>query len=721
MKKGNKKEKKPQQEKKGFQFADWDYDAVTEIVPNLPASRKGYWAWRIELFFKGIKPSKALFLNLLKIALVLIAVSVGSYYFNIFFWAWINDSMWIGWGRGYGDVAGFLIPGGAYNSGAGIIGLEPIAAFLGLLINRSLGGSYSFPNGYLVFPFTLLVGCLVTYVISTIVTRGFLGVLRDLAGIPVYLKHYAGRGSKKLWRFLLDGVFYATVIGFLLVNPFAVVLLGVYILICFGQETGNARILNLFLKRCCLYKRAERGKGKPMEKPLLADLMLQTFSLGFGFLVYSLLNLVVWNLFGYHFFARLIFSLLLGSMALTLSGGPRRRKLGKAMGLMAVTTGVLAIGRITAFAHDGGASESGGTWSGLKRNTGFTDMDHSSKAGVFGMDIGIAEATRLRNYASILMNSRPDGRLTETDKFILDRLLGMEDRFNRGQPVSMDEYNSLRDLYIKNLNGQLSDNVNYQRDWSSGLWEDTKTALANSFQELAEGKTINSSIARVPLAVATTGYSELALAPAGAGYDAYNQVQSGNTNGWRVWSNTVGNQVFNLAVGELCGNAVGQVTSGTFRAMSGAADAVRGLQSSSARWMGSASNNISRSTASFVNSVAQGIEGIANSVSQMGRYASASGNQSIFTQSRAAQSLRDSSPMHAQAAWDQGVVHAMTETVNNVGSTAASGAVGGAAAPYLNGGSSGSGSAGASAGGGSSGSDGTLWGARQQFADEFGF
>ena len=718
MRKKEKQIKQPKQEKKGFQFADWDYDTISGSIPNLPASWIGFWAWRIKRIFLGLKLSKSAFLLLLKALLAFVAVSAASYYFNIFFWAWLNDSMWIGWGKGYGNVAGFLIPGGAFNTGNGIIGLEPLAVFLNLFFKQ--GSNYSVPNGLLAWPFTLAVGCLVTYLISNILTRGLTGVLRDVAGIPVYLHHYSGRGSKKLWKFLLEGVFYATVIGFVVVNPFAVPLLGLYTLLCFGQEADNPRIIGLFLRRCRLYKKAEKGGGKAGEKPLLADTMLQIFSLGLGFFVYSLLNLLVWNLFAYHFFARLIFSLLLAAMTLTLSGGARRKKLGKAMGMMAITTGVLALSHVTAFAHDGGASESGGTWTGLTRNAGFKDMDASSKLGVAGMNIGAAHATRLVNYADILMDSKT--RLTATDQFILDRMFNMYDRYYRGEPVSMDEFNSLRDLYIKNLNGQLSDDVNYQRTWAQGFWEDTGTAFSNGFRELVEGQTVNSAIARVPLGVATMGYSEMAIAPFGAAYDAYSRVQSGNTNAWSVWSGTMGNQIFNLAVGETCGAGVGQAMSGAFRAMSGASGAVRSLQSTAANWMSSARNNVSRSTASFVNSVAHSMESMANSVSQMGRYAEVStGGENIFRQSRAAQSLRDSSPMHSQAAWDQGVVHAMSETASGTASTAASGAVGGAAAPYMSGGSASGASAGSSASGDSSSSDGTLWGARQQFASEFGF
>ena len=554
MKKKEKQIKQPKQEKKGFQFADWDYDTISGSIPNLPASWIGFWAWRIKRIFLGLKLSKSAFLLLLKALLAFVAVSAASYYFNIFFWAWLNDSMWIGWGKGYGNVAGFLIPGGAFNTGNGIIGLEPLAVFLNLFFKQ--GSNYSVPNGLLAWPFTLAVGCLVTYLISNILTRGLTGVLRDVAGIPVYLHHYAGRGSKKLWKFLLEGVFYATVIGFVVVNPFAVPLLGVYILLCFGQEADNPRVIGLFLRRCRLYKKAEKGGGKAGEKPLLADTMLQIFSLGLGFFVYSLLNLLVWNLFAYHFFARLIFSLLLAAMTLTLSGGARRKKLGKAMGMMAITTGVLALSHVTAFAHDGGASESGGTWTGLTRNAGFKDMDASSKLGVAGMNIGAAHATRLVNYADILMDSKT--RLTATDQFILDRMFNMYDRYYRGEPVSMDEFNSLRDLYIKNLNGQLSDDVNYQRTWAQGFWEDTGTAFSNGFRELVEGQTVNSAIARVPLGVATMGYSEMAIAPFGAAYDAYSRVQSGNTNAWSVWSGTMGNQIFNLAVGEACGAGGGQ-------------------------------------------------------------------------------------------------------------------------------------------------------------------
>ena len=703
-----KREKKPRQEKKGFQFADWDYDMVDESIPNLPASWVGFWAWRIRRMFLGLKLSKSTFLLLLKALLAFVAISAASYYFNIFFWAWINDSMWIGWGKGYGNIAGFLIPGGAFNTGNGIIGLEPIAALLDLLFKR--GGSYSVPNGLLAWPFTLAVGCLATYLISNILTRGPAGILRDLAGIPVYLHHYAGRGSKKFWRFLLEGVFYATVLGFVVVNPFAVPLLGAYILLCFGQEANNPRVFSLFLRRCRLYKKAKKGKGEAGEKPLLADTMLQIFSLGLGLFVYSLLNLLVWNLFGYHFFARLIFSLLLGGMTLTLSGGSRRRKLGKAMGMLAITTGVLAVSHVTAFAHDGGASESGGTWSGLKRNAGFSDMDASSKLGVAGLNIGALHASRLVNYADILMDSKT--RLTATDQFILDRMFNMYDRYYRGEPVSVEEFNSLRDLYIKNLNGQLSDDVNYQRSWGETLWDDTKTALSNSFREFAEGQTINSVIARLPLGVATYGYSELALAPFGAAYDAYGRVQSGNSNAWSVWSGTMGNQIFNLALGEACGRAVGSASGAMYNAMAGASGAVRSLQSSSAQWMGSASNSISRSTASFVNSVSRGVQGMADTLSQMGQYANVSGSQRFYSQS-----------------WDHGVVNVMNETVNSAAGTAATGAAGQAISSWSqgsggsSGGTSGGSSGGSSSGGSSSGggSDGTLWGARQQYADEFGF
>ena len=93
MKKKEKQIKQPKQEKKGFQFADWDYDAVAESIPDLPASRVGYWAWQVRGFFRGVRPGKAFFLKLFKLFLVFAVVSAASYYFNIFFWAWINDSM----------------------------------------------------------------------------------------------------------------------------------------------------------------------------------------------------------------------------------------------------------------------------------------------------------------------------------------------------------------------------------------------------------------------------------------------------------------------------------------------------------------------------------------------------------------------------------------------------------------------------------------------------
>ena len=81
------------------------------------------------------------------------------------------------------------------------------------------------------------------------------------------------------------------------------------------------------------------------------------------------------------------------------------------------------------------------------------------------------------------------------------------------------------------------------------------------------------------------------------------------------------------------------------------------------------------------------------------------------------------------AAWsrfyaDRAATAVMTETSNSLASTAGSTAIGNALAPYSDVGtalnSGGASSAGAS-GGTSGGNSGTLWDARQQFADEFGF
>ena len=120
---------------------------------------------------------------------------------------------------------------------------------------------------------------------------------------------------------------------------------------------------------------------------------------------------------------------------------------------------------------------------------------------------------------------------------------------------------------------------------------------------------------------------------------------------------------------------------------------------------------------------------MADTLSQMGQYANVSGSQRFYGQSRAAQELRGTSPMHAQASWDHGVVNVMNETVNSAAGTAATGAAGQAISSWFqgsggsSGGTSGGSSGGSSSGGSSSGggSDGTLWGARQQYADEFGF
>ena len=102
MKKKEKQIKQPKQEKKGFQFADWDYDTISGSIPNLPASWLRFWAWRLQRILLGLQLSKSAFLRLLKALLAFVPQSAASYYFLIIFWASPPARTWIGSGEGHG-------------------------------------------------------------------------------------------------------------------------------------------------------------------------------------------------------------------------------------------------------------------------------------------------------------------------------------------------------------------------------------------------------------------------------------------------------------------------------------------------------------------------------------------------------------------------------------------------------------------------------------------
>ncbi len=728
----SKQEKRGKQEKQEntskFNYADLDYDMVMEAMPDLPKSKIKYFFWKWKMFFKRLKPSKTLFKNLLKFIVFIIVFSVIKYYFNIFFWAWINDSMWIGWGRGFGYAAGYMIAGGAFTTGDTVRGIEPIAALI-----EWLSGTYtcSIPNGYLVFPFSLMVNMLGGYVIMQILSKGPISIFKDLAGVLVNLKKYRKKGSRKFWKFLVDGLFYAIVLGFLVVNPFAVFLLAIYILLCFGQGSSNARLLNLFLKRCCLYKETKDGKN---EKPSFADVMLQAFSLGAGLLLYSLLNLMVWEVFNYHFFARLLFSALLGAMCIALSGKGFRRQMAKAASICFTAIGVMAFYKLTALAHDGGASESGGTWDGLKQNAGFSDMDQSSKVDALSNS---AYFSILSDYLDTLRDGRwRDTEFTDTERFIRDKINELRNKYVEGEKITPEEFNAIRNMLLKYQNGQLSDDVNYQRGFWEGVWEDFKVAGANTIEELCRGQTPASVLCRIPLAIATNGVSEYVFTGGALAYDCYDRVNAGDPH---AYGNVVFSNALNYAIGGVVGEATSGATSAAFRGMSNASNALQGAQNQISNWASNSSGTVSRTVTNFLQSMARSMEGSASYISQMGAYATASNSQSIRSLSRRISGHSNMSVENARlgnteraaghAAWsrfyaDRAATAVMTETANSLASTEGSTAIGNALAPYSDVGtalnSGGASSAGAS-GGTSGGNSGTLWGARQQFADEFGF
>lgn len=224
--------------------------------------------------------------------------------------------------------------------------------------------------------FYCLFGIWFRSLLGTILHGKVLESISNYFGFPRRIRQYVQRSDRNIRDYIWTGVIIAAPIGFLLWNPFTTVLLAMLLMMsCVKADDSSIAVPVMLFRSASCYQKVMEGKKK---RPLFADVELRLFGISIGFFAYSAVNLIIWLLFDYNIWVRLIFTVLLVIMALFGLGILKINKPEKVAAclVMLVVCSVLVMlaNNGIVLADDGGWTESGGTLAGLFTNAGFATI-----------------------------------------------------------------------------------------------------------------------------------------------------------------------------------------------------------------------------------------------------------------------------------------------------------------------------------------------------------
>lgn len=510
------KGEKAQKKKRNIRFLDptWeDYCADHGTPRSFPAL-----VWN---YIKGM--AGAFIHHLPQVLIPMVIVYVVMFLFNVYFWSILNDTMWIGRGTvGASDLAPYLVGGGVYE-GTPFKGVSPFDK------------AGDFMTGTLVAPLTFALGLLIPRLIYRILQRGPFAPVKDFFSVLPLRKHYmkereAQDTAKKNTLFLRTGILCASVAGFLIRNPFAVFVFMLLFFFSFGQGAESQIGQGIFFIKAS-NKKLHDGRRK--DHPFYSDGMLWLYYLAVGFAIYTAVNVVLWVLFDYNFYARLAVTVVLAVVSLAFAGTGKKQIAATAAGFLALFGFFLWLDRLTALADDDGWSESGRSAKGLMQNGGWPKGSKSSGRPAVSGDTGTL-LSQLQGYQKVLENKAANGEASKADEFALNKLKQMQQDLKDGKTVSANEVASVKKLMQDSNSGQLGGDPNAQVK-PPGFFETLGEASAQTLEDLARADNAGTKIARMSLAGLTGGSSEVVLIPAQAGYnmaDEYANNPNLDPNNW---------------------------------------------------------------------------------------------------------------------------------------------------------------------------------------------
>ena len=281
---------------------------------------------------------------------------------NMYGMCYLNDTFRISSNAFWGNATAYLFAG-TIRRGNDIKGLSVFTKAFDTVL---LAGS-----------FYCLLGIAFRSMIGTIVKGKFMNSVDNMLRFPSHMKQYSKKAGKGIVHYIWLGVLIAAPIGFLLWNPFTVALLAVMLFFsCVKADSSNISVPVMLFRSASGYKRVMEGRKK---KPLFADVQLRLFGISIGFFIYTFVNILVWGLFDYNFWVRLVFTVLLMILALLGLGiikVNKPQKVAACLAVLVVCSVLVMLSRngMMVYADDGGWSESGGTLAGLFANAGFATI-----------------------------------------------------------------------------------------------------------------------------------------------------------------------------------------------------------------------------------------------------------------------------------------------------------------------------------------------------------
>lgn len=351
-----------------------EYRRIVE-TEGFPRSGPGFWFWclrKIAAGFPGMikGAAKKKFLS----AFLFLVWGAVLFFYNMYATCYLNDTFMLDRRARWGNLTPYLM--------AGTMGTP--STIKGLNVNLGY-----IDTAFLVWPLMMLVTLIGRHLIRQIRTQK-LGFLISLLGIPGDADECRrlgyGRGRQMWIPFLAVWIG-----GFFLMNPVTLFLAALYCMLIFAQK-DNGLVRLCMLWRCAGNRKQVEAGTRP--EPRSEKYRMVFFQMGRGFLIYAFVSLVLWFAAGYHFWIRLIVTLLMVLFALLQIFWPQvlsdPEKMRKARMILLLAAGGMAAAWFGSrygivLADDGGWSESGGYLGGLLQNAGFSTI-----LGLTLMTIGLA-------------------------------------------------------------------------------------------------------------------------------------------------------------------------------------------------------------------------------------------------------------------------------------------------------------------------------------------
>lgn len=351
-----------------------EYRRIVESE-GFPRTGAGFWFWclgKIAVGFPGMVKG-AVRKKFVGVFLCLAWAAV-LFFYNMYATCFVNDTFMLDRRARLGNLTPYLMTGT----------MATPSTIKGLNVNWGY-----IDTAFLVWPLMMLLTLIGRHLILRIRSEklAFAGSLLGIPGDVDECRRLGYGRGRQVWVPFL-AVWAA---GFFIMNPVTLFLAALYCLLLFTDKDNKLTHLCL-LWRCAADRRqVEAGRR---QEPRREKYRLLFFHMSCGFLIYGLVSVVLWYAAGYHFWIRLIVTLLMEAFALlqifwpgVLSDPGKARKV--RIFLLAAAAGTAAVWFGSRYgivlADDGGWTESGRTLGGLLQNAGFSTI-----FGLTLMTIGLA-------------------------------------------------------------------------------------------------------------------------------------------------------------------------------------------------------------------------------------------------------------------------------------------------------------------------------------------